>query len=112
MDCFGRDRRFVPHVVLHEFEAWVYSAPSSLEPWMFDDDAGVIAAIAEIAAAHETPEDIDEGPASAPSKRLERAFAAYQKTVHGPVAASAIGIDRIRAACPHFHRWLDRLAAI
>jgi len=106
------DRRFVPHLVLHELEAWVYASPPCLESWMFDDDEKVIAAITAIAAAHPTPEDIDEGPQSAPSKRLCNAFAAYQKTLHGPVAISAIGIDRVRAVCPHFAQWIDRLEAI
>jgi hypothetical protein len=106
------DMRFVPHLALHEFEAWVYSEPSCLEPWMFDDDVTVIAAIAAVAGAHSTPEDIDEGPQTAPSKRLRDAFAGYQKTVHGPLAVSAIGIDRIHAVCPHFARWLDHLEAI
>jgi hypothetical protein len=106
------DTRFVPHLALHEFEAWVYSAPSCLESWMFDDDATIIAAIAAVASAHSTPEDIDEGAHTAPSKRLRSAFAGYQKTLHGPLAVSAIGIDRIRTACPHFARWLDQLEAI
>jgi hypothetical protein len=106
------DTRFVPHLVLHELEAWVYAEPSCLEPWMFDDDVKVVAAIAAVARAHQTPEDIDEGPHTAPSKRLFHAFAGYQKTLHGPLAISAIGIDRIRAVCPHVSRWIDRLEAI
>jgi len=106
------DVRFVPHVVLHEFEAWVYAEPSRLEPWMFDDDVKVIPAITAVAVAHRTPEDIDEGPQTAPSKRLLNAFTGYQKTLHGPLAVSAIGIDRIRAVCPHFAQWLDRLEAV
>jgi hypothetical protein len=79
---------------------------------MFDDDPVVVTAISTIAAAHGTPEDIDEGPHTAPSKRLRNAFAAYQKTLHGPLAMSAIGVDRIRATCPHFAQWLRRLVAI
>jgi hypothetical protein len=106
------DARFVPHLVLHEFEAWVYAAPSCLEPWMFDDDLKVIPAIAAVGAMHQTPEDIDEGFLTAPSRRLRGAFAAYQKTLHGPLAVAAIGIDRIRAACPHFARWLECVEAI
>lgn len=105
------DRRFVPHLALHEFETWVYADPSRLDPFMFDDDTAVIEAIATIAAGYPTPEDIDDGPMTAPSKRLRDAFAAYQKPLHGPLAVSAIGIDRIRAACPHFHQWLGRLEA-
>lgn len=78
---------------------------------MFDDDAGVIEEIAKIAAGHPTPEDIDDGPMTAPSKRLREVFAAYQKPLHGPLTVAAIGIDRIRAVCPHFHRWIGRLEA-
>jgi uncharacterized protein DUF4276 len=79
---------------------------------MFDDDPAVIEAIARIAADHPTPEDIDDGPMTAPSKRLRDAFAAYQKALHGPLAVAAIGLHRIRAVCPHFHHWLGRLEAV
>jgi hypothetical protein len=48
---------------------------------------------------------------TAPSKQLRAAFASYQKPLHGPLAVSAIGIDRIRAVCPHFDHWLGRLEA-
>jgi hypothetical protein len=48
---------------------------------------------------------------TAPSKRLRAAFTSYQKPLHGPLAVSAIGIDRIRAVCPHLHRWLALLEA-
>lgn len=106
------DPRFVPHLVLHEFEAWVFADPPRLEAHTFDDDTHVIQAIATIAARHASPEDIDDGPKTAPSKRLSDAFRPYQKPLHGIRAVSAIGIDRIRAVCPHFHRWLERLEAI
>jgi len=106
------DRRFVPHLALHEFETWVYADPSRLEPFMSDDDPAVIDAIAKIAAAHAAPEDIDDGPMTAPSKRLRNVFAAYQKALHGPLAVAAIGLDRIRAECPHFHQWIGRLEAL
>ena len=79
---------------------------------MFDDDVGIIDAIAKIAADHPAPEDIDDGPMTAPSKRLREVFAAYQKPLHGPLAVAAIGIDRIRAVCPHFHHWLTRVEAL
>lgn len=106
------ERRFVPHVVLHELEAWVYVDPSSLDPKMFDDNADVVKAIADTAKAYASPEDINEGPQTAPSKRLKKAWGAYQKTIHGPRAITAIGIDRIRATCGHFDRWLSRLEDI
>ena len=50
--------------------------------------------------------------AGVPSKRLCREFPAYQKTLHGPRAVSAVGLAGVRAVCPHFHRWLTRLEVI
>jgi hypothetical protein len=102
----------LPHIVLHELEAWVYAAPTQLDSWMFEDDAHIVKAISDIAASHNTPEDIDEGPQTAPSKQLVAAFAKYRKVLHGPIAIRAIGIDLIRATCPHFAQWLQALEVI
>jgi Domain of unknown function (DUF4276) len=49
---------------------------------------------------------------TAPSKRLARVFPRYQKALHGPLAIDAIGVERIRTACPHFASWLARLEAV
>lgn len=106
------DRRFIPHIVLHELEAWVFADPSRLAPKMFNDDETAVAAITEIARKHSTPEDIDDGRDTAPSKRLERAFPPYQKTLHGVEALKAIGVEGICRACPHAAAWLDRLVAV
>ncbi len=56
-----------------------------------------------------TPEEIDDRPQFAPSKRIERLFPGYRKTLHGPMAAKRIGLDPIRAECPHFSGWLAKL---
>jgi len=83
-----------------------------LAPSVFKDDETVVSEIAAIASKHATPEDIDDGPDTAPSKRVKRAFPRYQKTVHGIEALKSIGVDRIREACPHFASWLGALEAI
>jgi hypothetical protein len=106
------DRRFIPHIVLHELEAWVFADPTRLAPNMFKDDETAVAAIAAIARKHATPEDIDDGPDTAPSKRLLRAFPPYQKTSHGVDALKAIAVEGICRACPHAAAWLDRLVAV
>lgn len=79
---------------------------------MFDDDTRVIDEIARVANSHGGPEDIDDGPRTSPSKRLRDMFAAYQKPLHGPLVVEAIGLERIRARCPHVHAWLSQLEAI
>lgn len=55
------------------------------------------------------PEDINENPDPAPSKRLKQVFPSFKKTLHGPTAAKRIGLDSIRARCPHFDSWIARL---
>jgi hypothetical protein len=57
----------------------------------------------------ETPEEINEGATTAPSKRIQAIFPTYQKKVHGPLTVQRIGLDRIRAGCPHFDAWVRLL---
>jgi hypothetical protein len=101
------DTRFVPHVVLHEFEAWVYTAPMQCT-WVFDreETPRAMEAIREQAGG---PELIDDGNQTAPSKRLLALWPSYEKTLHGPMAVGAMGLDAVRRACPHFAGWLSRL---
>ncbi|WP_147162407.1 DUF4276 family protein [Pararhodospirillum oryzae] len=66
-----------------------------------------------MAAAYSTPEDINDGTHTAPSKRLKGIFppGTYSKAEHGPLIAEAIGIDRMRARCPGFNAWVTHLQA-
>ncbi len=56
-----------------------------------------------------TPEEIDDRPEYAPSKRIVNLFPGYRKPLHGPLTAGRIGLDRIRDECPHFAAWVARL---
>jgi hypothetical protein len=76
--------------------------------WVFADPTVVIG-LEQIGAGFSSPEEIDEGPDTAPSKRIRRIFPGYQKPFHGPMVAVAIGLDLVRARCPHFADWLARL---
>jgi hypothetical protein len=66
---------------------------------------------AAIRASVQTPEEINERPQFAPSKRIETLFPSYKKNLHGPATAGRIGLNRIRAECPHFASWLSKLEA-
>jgi hypothetical protein len=70
-----------------------------------------IAALKAIADRRATPELINDGRHSAPSKRIILQIPDYEdaKTVVGPQRAELIGLDVIRAKCPHFNAWLSRL---
>lgn len=57
------------------------------------------------------PEQINNSPQTAPSKRLIK-HTAYRKTTHGPKIAQTIGIDKIREKCAGFNAWLSQLEAL
>jgi hypothetical protein len=106
-----RAERFIPHVQPHEFESLLFSDVSRLcegEPEWQHQSKPLIAARAAVS----DPEHINDSPQTAPSKRLEHLRPHYRKTFHGPKAAKSIGLDKIRAECPHFRHWYDRLAAL
>lgn len=105
------NRRFHAHLALHEFEALLFSDPAEIARTLIRPD--LAASLQAIRDGHATPEDIDEGPETAPSKRLLQLAPRYRKTHHGPLIASRIGLESIRNQCPHFARWLtwlERLA--
>jgi len=102
--------RFIPYIQLHEYEAYLFSDPSHFE-YCYDDSKKQIATLEAIAARYDTPELIDDGVNSAPSKRIIQQFPDYEdaKSVVGPEVAALIGLDKIKAKCPHFAEWVGRL---
>jgi hypothetical protein len=64
-----------------------------------------------IRASVATPEEINERPGCAPSKRIADLCPAYRKALHGPTTAKRIGLEQIRIECPNFNDWLKRLEA-
>ena len=104
------DGRFVPHIQLHEYEAYLFSDPTRFR-YFYNHHEKQIAALKAIADSHDTPELIDDGPHSAPSKRIVAELPDYEdaKSAVGPQVAELIGLDVIRDKCPHFAAWLSRL---
>jgi hypothetical protein len=104
---FGSPENFMPFLALHEFETWLFSSPDELPRVMTESRKQP--QFAAICNSVPTPEEINERPQSAPSKRIEALFPGYKKTLHGPTIAARIGLDRIRTQCPHFDEWISRL---
>lgn len=69
-------------------------------------------ALANVAHQFDSPEDINTGKATAPSKRLQTLGANYGKVAHGARIAARIGIAAMRAACPHFNDWMCRIESL
>ncbi|AFE07776.1 hypothetical protein COCOR_07852 [Corallococcus coralloides DSM 2259] len=102
-------RGFLPHLVLHEFEALLFTDPGQCSISFSTEE---ITKLQAIRANVQSPEEINEHPDTAPSKRVLAVSPGYQKTLHGPLAVMSIGLPAIRAACPHFAQWLSKLEAL
>lgn len=102
--------RLIPYIQMHEFESLLFSDPQAMA-------AGVstslpIPQLVAIRDSFSTPEDIDDGSQTAPSKRIIRLAPDYRKIVHGIGAAKKIGLGKMRDQCPHFHQWLTKIEAL
>ncbi len=105
------DCRFIPYIQLHEYETYLFANPSCFESF-YDHDVNKIEALKAIADSYETPELINDGLHSAPSKRIIAQFPDYDKNVLGPLLAEMIGLELIRSKCPHFNTWLSQLESL
>lgn len=100
-------RRFVPYLMMHEFEAMLFSDCEGFGAGI--DRPELTPRLQQIRNVFGSPEEIDESPAGAPSKRIEALVAGYQKPLLGILAVMEIGLPRIRGECPHFSSWLSHL---
>ncbi len=107
------DCRFIPYIQLHEYEAYLFADPTCFE-YLYDHHTKEIAALKAIADQYQTPELINDGQQTAPSKRILTQFPDYEKSkpAFGSLLAELIGLQVIRSRCPHFNVWLSRLESL
>ena len=98
-----------PYVQMYEFEALLFSDISKFELLSDNWNNESQTRLQQICDAFETPEDINNSPQTAPSKRLDGIFPGYGKTLDGPLIARDIGLDTIREKCPLFNNWIGQL---
>lgn len=78
---------------------------------LFDKGEADIKRLNEIISEFPNPEDIDNGPNTAPSKRLKEAIPGYDKVLYGTGLLQIIGIETILSKCPHFKEWINKIKA-
>lgn len=103
--------RFIPYIQLHEFEALLFSDIRVLKDDYLSPDETKSLDKLYAATKDIPPEDINHGSTTAPSKRLLSAVG-YRKGEAPSEWLSAIGIQTIRAKCPHFSSWLNELQSL
>lgn len=100
-------RRFIPYVQMYEFEALLFSDPAGLARGL--DRSDLATDLRKVRDMFDTPEEINNGTMTAPSKRIENLYSPYDKPVHGSLAAIEIGLKTIRKECRRFDAWLGCL---
>ncbi len=106
----GDARRFIPFVVMHEFEALLFSDCARFANGI--GRGNLAERFQAIRDEFNSPEEINDSPLRHPSRRVVELVPAYQKPILGNIAALEIGFDRIRSECPHFRAWLERLESL
>ena len=97
-------------IQIHEFEALLFSNPIALAKGIYRDD--LAAEFEAVRNAFPSPEDINDHPNTAPSKRIINLYKKYNKSTEGILAAIEIGLTTMRKECKHFDQWLKQLESL
>ena len=99
------DRRFVPFVMLHEFETLVIASAIGRSAVL--GSSGVAVALqGEAVPFGDDVELINDSPETAPSKRVARLWPGYAKVTDGVAVVGEAGLDAVLGVCPHFADWV------
>ena len=103
------DRRFILYLQVHEYEALLFSDTDAFTSALGRSD--LAKQFGNVRAAFDTPEDINDDPNTAPSKRILASYPSYKKVIEGTVAAKMVSLKKMLQECPHFRNWVERLFA-
>ncbi len=105
------DSRFIPYIQKYEFEALLFSSNEGFKE-MYDKPQ-IYQSTKAIIDNYDNPEEINNHPNTAPSKRLINILAEneekYDKVYAGNLIVETIGIETILEKCPRFKAWIDHL---
>lgn len=99
---------FIPYIQLHEFEALIFSSIAGIDA-LFERSEVDYRGLQNVIDNHPNPEDINNGPNTAPSVRLQRLIPGYDKVIYGVEIIKEIGIDAVLSKCPRFSKWIKKL---
>ncbi len=109
--CDLDERKVIPYIQLHELEGLLFTDVAA-----FGNVLGVtgqsIAQLSGVRSQFQTPEDINDGSDTAPSKRIIQIIPTYKKVYDGPLVASTTGLDTTRKECPRLDQWVGQLESL
>lgn len=105
-DIAPNNYKFFPYIQKHEFESLLFSSNKGFESCY---EKKVADQTAQIIKQYENPEEINDNPQTAPSKRLLDIVPEYDKILDGNIIALEIGIHQILEKCPRFRNWIETI---
>lgn len=114
--AFGNDindKRFVPYLQLYEYETLLFANIESFR-YSFEDCDDQIKQLQKIVDSVQSIEHINDGPQTAPSKRVINIFPEYEglKTTAGVDIAEYTGMRVLQEKCSHFNHWIQTLKGL
>ncbi len=103
--------RFHPYLQVHEFEAFLF-VDTARTASLFTGTNDLAEQLQAIRRKFTTPEDINDSPLTAPSKRILALYPRYEKPLYGTIIALETGLSTIRTECPHFTEWVTWLEGL
>ena len=100
---------FIPYIQLFEFEALLFSDLDKFSLEYLEHEKAIEQLRQILQSFQNNPEMIDDGPNTAPSKRILKSIPEYSKAGSGVIIAEMIGIDQMRSMCRHFNDWICKL---
>lgn len=111
----GSPANLIPYVQQYEFESLLFADCEAIGQQFCSElvSGELQSAVTEKGGAEKVNDSYD----TCPSRRIESACktlasAKYDKRFHGPAIAERIGLEKIRAACPLFSDWMQKLEAL
>lgn len=103
---FASNPNFIPYIQRHEVESLMFSNREGFELVMDDDKE--LQQVDAIMQKYPNPEDINNSPQTAPSKRLAKIFN-YDKTNDGEMIFEMVGMEAMLDNCPRFAAWIKKI---
>lgn len=100
-------KKFFPYYQLHEFETLLFSEQNG-----FEKVFKITNELQNIFRDFANPEEINNKPATAPSKRILKIYPKYQKVTDRIMIAKQIGLKKIRQKCQHFDNWISYMEKV
>ena len=107
-----QNRRFIAYIQLHEYEGLLFSRIEAIDEVLSIYGSSKLSNLQNIRNQFNTPEEINDGATTAPSKRLMTLYRTYEKVAFGVLISKRIGLETMRRECPHFNEWLTTIESL